>query len=204
MGVSIQCLLPEDWQSDGDYLRHTAVLDVPPCCQRQFRLRLKAPNRERAVGFAEIRTFVGGDLLTALPLHLETVSEVAFGEIANYAELWQQASPTGTWPSPVPGTIHNGPRGVTITGTAARKLTVDLDATPIVELQLESGGSDWFCYLTDGRSVPTLLELNVGGSGLLTYDMVRATGWQGLRRFSFCLHVVRGEVLVRSMRFRPR
>lgn len=75
-------------------------------------------------------------------------------------------------------------------GSASYELTVDLDKTPYVVLQVAGTDGQWALKVNDGKSPDVSLELGAWGPGTYTYDVKAATGWSGKRTFRVLLFAV--------------
>jgi len=83
---------------------------------------------------------------------------------------------------------------VTITeanfGSASCEVTVDLDATPYIVLQVAGADGMWALKLNDGKSPDVSLEMGAWGRGTYTYDVKAMTGWSGKKTFRVLLFAV--------------
>ena len=75
-------------------------------------------------------------------------------------------------------------------GSASCEMTVDLDATPYIVLQVAGTDGQWALKLNDGMSADVALEMGAWGPGTYTYDVKAATGWSGKKTFRVLLFAV--------------
>lgn len=76
-------------------------------------------------------------------------------------------------------------------GSASCEVTVDLDETPYIVLQVAGTEGQWALKLNDGSSpVDVSLEMGAWGPGTYTYDVKSATGWSGKKAFRVLLFAV--------------
>ncbi len=69
-------------------------------------------------------------------------------------------------------------------GAVERTLTVDLDAAPLLTVDVPQTSGEWALKVTEpgGQDVP--VQADTGRTGVLTYDLADATGWTGTRTFA--------------------
>lgn len=83
---------------------------------------------------------------------------------------------------------------VTITeadyGSASCEMTVDLDATPYIVLQVAGTTGQWSLKVNDGVRPDVPIEMGAWGPGTYTYDVKAATGWSGKKTFRILLFAV--------------
>jgi len=76
-------------------------------------------------------------------------------------------------------------------GSASCELTVDLDKTPYIVLQVGATDGQWALKVNDGtKPVDVALEMGAWGPGTYTYDVRAATGWSGKKTFRVLLFAV--------------
>ncbi len=76
-------------------------------------------------------------------------------------------------------------------GALSRTLTVDVDAFPVVTIDVSSVAGLWALKVNDGSEpVDTVLQGDTTSTGVFSYDLTRATGWTGTKTFSLRLFVV--------------
>ena len=76
-------------------------------------------------------------------------------------------------------------------GAASHSLTVDLDAYPVVTIDVPSVAGAWALKVNDGTApVDTVVQGDTTGTGSFSYDLTRVTGWSGTKTFSLRLFVV--------------
>ncbi|GAA5028501.1 hypothetical protein [Actinopolymorpha pittospori] len=76
-------------------------------------------------------------------------------------------------------------------GALSHTLTVDVDAFPVVTIEVPSVAGAWALKVNDGSApVDTVLQGDTSGAGSFSYDLTKATGWSGVQTFSLRLFVV--------------
>jgi hypothetical protein len=76
-------------------------------------------------------------------------------------------------------------------GALSRTLTVDVDAYPIVGVDVSSADGKWSLKVNDGSAaVDTALQTDNDRTGAMTYDLREATGWSGTKTFTLKLFVI--------------
>ncbi|MET9022498.1 hypothetical protein ABZV93_21210 [Actinopolymorpha sp. NPDC004070] len=76
-------------------------------------------------------------------------------------------------------------------GALSRTLTVDVDAYPVVTVDVTSVAGAWALKVNEGGApVDTVLQGDTTATGAFSYDLRRITGWSGTRTFTLRLFVV--------------
>ncbi|SDR84651.1 hypothetical protein SAMN04489717_0775 [Actinopolymorpha singaporensis] len=76
-------------------------------------------------------------------------------------------------------------------GALSRTLTVDVDAFPVVTVDVTSVAGAWALKVNEGDApVDTVLQGDTTATGAFSYDLRRFTGWSGTRAFTLRLFVV--------------
>lgn len=79
-------------------------------------------------------------------------------------------------------------------GALSRELTVDVDAFPLVSIEVVGVAGAWALKVNDGSSaVDTVLQGDTTATGAFSYDLRQLTGWTGTKTFQLRLFVVQKQ-----------
>lgn len=121
-----------------------------------------------------------------------------FDDAAAFAANWSKQ------PNVLPD-IQNGSLTLRLDGSSVpwgsirRPVTVDLDATPYIEIDVEAVATEWSIKVSDGQGGETTIGAE-GVSGTKKYNLADITGWSGEQTFDLILYTV-GEPAQSATRF---
>ncbi|HVX45164.1 MAG TPA: hypothetical protein VHC49_14840 [Mycobacteriales bacterium] len=117
--------------------------------------------------------------------------------VTSFSDDFDTLSPDWIGDSWVERTIVDGTLQLTVTegGTAwavtYQWVTIDLDATPYVEITVPSATGNWGLKVNDGtQSVDIALQGDTTQVGTFTYDIAAATGWSGTKKFQLRIFAI--------------
>lgn len=90
-------------------------------------------------------------------------------------------------------------------GNISRKVTVDLDRTPALRVQIPAAKGQWAIKVSDGARGATLIP-DTGQTGETLVDVAAKTGWRGVKTFTLEVWAIGGperDVSVASLQFLP-
>lgn len=84
------------------------------------------------------------------------------------------------------------PQGGPAWAALTRRVTVDLDQYPSMQIRVPQAGAGtaWALKVNDGQPVDTFVQSDSVATGVFTYDIAELTGWEGVKTFDIRIFIV--------------
>ncbi len=142
--------------------------------------------------FAVNKTGVNGGTATFRSLSLDNGADLPWeGSVSGTvddlsdASVWSTATHAGHGAAFVSdGTQGTVRLGDTDYGAVERRVTVDLDTTPLLSVRAAETSGKWALKVSSGSGDDITVQPDTTSTGVLTYDLAGMTGWSGERTFT--------------------
>jgi len=175
---------PSDWTISGVV---SGKLNLAPLENREV-MTMFLPTREARRGACEVSLALASGKEESSRFLIVDLVDIENGliDLGDDPSEWESASDRPKMPvKSENGKLIFGPRD---TGFAVRQrqVCIDLDENPILSLKVDQASALWALFADDGKHVPELgirLQQETWQTGVFHYDLKRATGWNGIKKF---------------------